>query len=394
VKFLIVILFSVNLLSAQTWSQLADLPGVERDDGVAAVVSNTAYFGTGNRTGIGLGTDFYSYNLVTNTWSTIASMPVGSERQYSCAFTYSNYFFVYGGFGNANFIHNDMYRYDVSANTWSLMATKPGSGVIGACSFTLGDRAYVFCGRYGNDAQVSDEVWEYNMATNVWTQKSNFPFGGRWRGSAAVIGNTPYVIFGRDANSSIRKEIYKYNGSTDSWTLLGNFNQAKRYYVGMQAVNNKLVMVGGADSLNNIFNECWFYDEVNGFVQGPSLPAAARKGGMTAAYQNKFYYNCGYTSTGHSKQTWMLDIPVGIEEHQKENKFSVYPNPIKDFIYINSTENNNYKIEIINLSGQIILEKEMIGAGALDLSEIKNGMYFLKIISENHYTEIKKIIRE
>ena len=45
------LLFTFLLLSwgcsAQLWIQLPDFPGLKRDDGVAVVVNNKAYFGTG-----------------------------------------------------------------------------------------------------------------------------------------------------------------------------------------------------------------------------------------------------------------------------------------------------------------------------------------------------------
>jgi len=96
----------------------------------------------------------------------------------------------------------------------------------------------------------------------------------------------------------------------------------------MQSVTNKLMLFGGIDSLNNVFKETWFFDETNGFVQGPDLPAAPRKGGMSCSNAFKFYYNSGYTTAGKVKETWMLDILAGINEKQIENAaLNIWPNP-------------------------------------------------------------------
>ena len=87
--FFTFLLFS-NLLIGQTWSQLADFPSLERDDGVAVRINNKAYVGTGLIVGFSLGKDFFAYDFGSNSWATIAPMPTGSERQYACAFTLSS----------------------------------------------------------------------------------------------------------------------------------------------------------------------------------------------------------------------------------------------------------------------------------------------------------------
>jgi hypothetical protein len=378
---------------AQNWTQLADLPSLDRDDGVGITVGNKMYFGTGNRTGLGVGADFYSLDPATDTWTTIAAMPNGAERQYAVCFGNSNYFFVYGGVNNGGITLNDLYRYDVSANTWSLMAARPGTiGVMGASGFTLGNKAYVFCGRWGTDAQLSNEVWEYDMNTNVWLQKNNFPFLSRWRGSASALNNAGYYIFGKDANDGQHREMYKYSQTLDNWNKIGDFPNPKRYYTQMQTVNNKLVIVGGIDSLNVFYGETWYFDETNGFVPGPTIPAAARKGGMSAAYQNKFYYTCGLVSTGHSKETWKLDLPVGMKEWRMEyGIWNMGPNPFGEKLYISNEKKEEINFQIRNSIGEIVMlgktEKE------IDVSTLIPGIYFLRLEAEGKF-EVKKVVKE
>lgn len=380
-------------MSAQTWTQLSDFPSTERDDGVGVSVGTKAFFGTGNRTGLGISGDLYSLDLGSETWSTLATMPSGSERQYAVCFSNGTHLFVYGGFGNGSFIHNDMYSYNISANTWSLMGTRPSSvGVIGASSFTLGSKAYVFCGRWGTDAQVSSQVWEYDMSTNTWTQKNDFPGTATWRGCAAVLNGTAYVSLGRNASDGLQREMYRYDQSNDTWTKVGDFPNAKRYYVQMQAVNNKLVMVGGIDTLNIPFAETWFFDEVNGFVQESALPSSARKGGMSISYQNKFYYTCGWTSIGHTKQTWKLDLPVGLKENRIEEKdLHVGPNPFSDELIICS-ELKGLLYELYQTDGRILSSGILEERSTINTKGLSKGAYFLRIFSSEH-SFTKKVIR-
>ena len=61
---------------------------------------------------------------------------------------------------------------------------------------------------------------------------------------------------------------------------------------------------------------------------------------------------------------------------------NIYPNPFSDFIYINSKDSDNYTISLFNILGELIIDKK-INLQQLNLSNLPNGQYFLKIESES-----------
>lgn len=81
----------------QVWSRLPDFPSTRRDDGVAVVVGNKAYFGTGLQEDWYATNDFYELDLSLNTWRSLPQMPSYTQRQYACAFAGNNCFYVFGG---------------------------------------------------------------------------------------------------------------------------------------------------------------------------------------------------------------------------------------------------------------------------------------------------------
>ncbi|MEO6301937.1 MAG: kelch repeat-containing protein, partial [Bacteroidia bacterium] len=120
-KLLFIFLFLSDVMLGQTWLQLSDFPNTERDDGVAVTLNNKVYFGTGLLAGFTLGKDFYAYDLSANTWSTIAAMSTGNERQYACAWAFGNSFYVFSGAGYSNAVFTDLQRYDLATNTWTVL---------------------------------------------------------------------------------------------------------------------------------------------------------------------------------------------------------------------------------------------------------------------------------
>ena len=82
----------------------------------------------------------------------------------------------------------------------------------------------------------------------------------------------------------------------------------------------------------------------------------------------------------------------------EQSNFLIFPNPVSDKInFISPWNVNKFEIEIFNINGKKIYFKSMINSrNSLDLSEMSNGIYFLKITYQNNNFEessIKKIIK-
>ena len=90
------------------------------------------------------------------------------------------------------------------------------------------------------------------------------------------------------------------------------------------------------------------------------------------------------------------DINTGIRVHTK--KISIYPNPIKDYLTLKSTDlgSKDMLIEIFNLQGNMVfnsLVKPIQNRAVVDLNELRKGIYILKI-TDVSFQENMKIIKE
>jgi hypothetical protein len=94
---------------------------------------------------------------------------------------------------------------------------------------------------------------------------------------------------------------------------------------------------------------------------------------------------------------------IVVEEFHKqgilpETELLVYPNPASGYITIASAspEENIYTIYLTNVSGQVILNKKINIIGGkylLDISNIRNGYYILRI-DINNRVKLVKIIKQ
>jgi len=77
-----------------------------------------------------------------------------------------------------------------------------------------------------------------------------------------------------------------------------------------------------------------------------------------------------------------------------ESIFEIYPNPASEVIHIGFPQDvNKMTISVYNVNGQIVLEKTLNQESNLSLNSLQNGVYFIKLQSENFQEEKRIVVR-
>lgn len=79
-----------------------------------------------------------------------------------------------------------------------------------------------------------------------------------------------------------------------------------------------------------------------------------------------------------------------INELPKANPINIFPNPATDFITIESTDVNVDKVEIYDSNGRLVLASKQM---EIDLTKIPQGIYFIKINTQNGDIFMEKVVR-
>jgi len=396
--YLLFILFLFQkIILGQSWVQISDFPNTERDDGISFVIGNKAFCGTGVKTGFIACNDMYSFDLNTETWETINSLPSGMERQYAEGFSFNDYGFVFGGI-NGNTFFNDLWMYNPVNNNWQSKTPLPDEARMGVSSFVINDTAYIIGGRTSTALSIS-EMWAYCISADTWTFKGNLPFGERWRASAVSDNAKGYLIFGNDASEINRKELYEFNPLSNSWTQIGNFPGHGRVYSSLSYMNGNLIVVAGLDSIGNSYNDMWQFNlNTLAWQQLASIPAAERRGGMSFNSSSTLYYSAGINQANtRLKETWKVLNPTSIPNNDLNARITIYPNPAVNQITVDfeTSEINIDNIILRNAVGQIFkaYDSKIITKGVIqyDVSNLQGGFYYLTLQSYNQNI-IRKII--
>jgi hypothetical protein len=74
------------------------------------------------------------------------------------------------------------------------------------------------------------------------------------------------------------------------------------------------------------------------------------------------------------------------------NYVNIFPNPAKNTLTLTSEKDGINEVEIVNALGQIVKEFSFETSTTLDIKDLNNGVYFIKILGENILTK-KLVVR-
>lgn len=181
--------------------------------------------------------------------------------------------------------------------------------------------------------------------------------------------------------------------------------------------NNQFIIGGGSqsgisgnktDSLRGIQDYCYVILDINGsIIEQKTIGGSDQdllmdidttiNGQFILGGQSSSNISCEKTSTsfGNTTDYWVLLIDRQsvdvIENFKDKSQYTIYPNPCKNFLFLNKVEQtNNFNIEVYDLTGRIIL-KENLRSNKIDVSKLQKGYYILKINSSEEPSTIKFI---
>jgi hypothetical protein len=82
------------------------------------------------------------------------------------------------------------------------------------------------------------------------------------------------------------------------------------------------------------------------------------------------------TGCGIDTSSCITILNVGIQDYSNDNAFMLYPNPVKDQLTIETTKPTT--IEIINVLGEILVDRKIDKKEVINISSFNSGVYFLK----------------
>ena len=264
---------------------LAQMSTVDAGDGASLLVIG------GGITGALIATNIVrKYDTTTDTWSTVAPMPL-PDRSYGSAVRLGGCVYVFGGYDGVNALNN-LFVYHIEENSWSQGAPLP-SGRFGPGVATDGDDTIWVIGGF-DLVNPNNQVWKYTPSTNSWsTGFAPMPNPlGRIHG-AYVPADGPVHVFAGGFDGQFH---YIYNTGTNSWTT-GAFmpNGVTDPATVYNPADGKIYLAGGGGFPPRPQGFTQIYDPAtNTWSQGPRMPAPAVDNTSGALIGGALYVEGGY----------------------------------------------------------------------------------------------------
>lgn len=139
----------------------------------------------------------------------------------------------------------------------------------------------------------------------------------------------------------------------------------------------------------SVLNETWLNVESSG-VGNDSLKISFSENPDANDRKSRIYV----TSNGGNSKTitvTQLGKPSSTGDITDNNHFEIFPNPVNQVLFIESSRKG--KLSVYNHTGQKVSDFNLvIGKNKLDIGDFNNGIYLLRIVSDNK-TVVKKVVK-
>lgn len=423
------------------WSKDNDFLGGVLTYAPSFVLNNIAYVYTPSNNGDGRYL-LWAYNTTTGVWSQKSTQALGIDK----FFTINN--LAYG----INTDRDLTFQYNPANNAWTPRASFPGLLGVGntyrrhGVAFSVNGKGYYGLGSAGSTYYA--DMWEYDPAADMWVAKADFPGGGRSNAVSFAIGDYGYVGTGTSAGASATKDFYRFEPKSNKWVRMADIISTPRQLSTAFVINNKGYVGTGDDDymdandpygthkdfyeytpakitlpvtlLNftavkqgqNVLLNWQTAQEVNtanftlqrsadgNSFENIGTVKAAGNSNSTLNYNytdvlikwpaNKAYYRVQETDKD-GKTTLGNTVAVGISLN---NKLTIYPNPVKDVVYVQGDKLQ--AIIIVDNAGRQVIKQNAAGNTiyGVNVSMLAAGTYTVHTIDAKGNMQTTQMLKK
>lgn len=279
-------------------------------------------------------------------------------------------------------------HFDNLDSKWNVAKTYPAANQQNPNFVATTTTVYGFQG----DTLINSELWFKLYSTSDSLFQSNLLY----RGLLREENNKVYYL---DTLNQL-DTLYDFSLNVGDSVL---FDLYGMYPEWLQVVNIDSVQISGdyyrrlkfSEPTMNAFdelNEVWI--EGIGSIHGPLFPNFPVK--FSQEIPDSMLVSCTYSN---NQQVWQhqsypscyVNIVLSVDQLEL-SYFKIYPNPFMDRIHIEKNGLQQYGLSVLNSLGQTIKQIQVNNDNqTIDLTELKAGIYFLRIESRENAKTMKMI---
>lgn len=393
-KFVLLVLNCALLttsLHAQTLKKLADYAGTPATSQVSFTLDGEIYVGLGEDEDDNYIKEMWKYSPQNDEWSQLADF--GAEgRNEAIAFVVNGKAYV--GMGAQRHpitleteYFNDLYEYSKDNDSWIAMDTFPEKGRFDMVAMSFGDKAYIGTGR-NEDGSTKNF---YSFSNGQWGNEvvpQDAGFNIRYAASSAVLNGKGYVIAGLEESNFQLSDVYEFDPDTEMFTekVFADGLVLPFYDAGTFTFDEEIYIAYGIKEFVSKYNPStnvrFRVGDILGTGDDDRLDPVCENIGHVA------YIGLGNALFPYEVFTDFYSYDFTTSTNEENNWIEVSPNPVQDRLFVSNLSGN---VDLIGASGEWIGVRA-IENGAVDVSDLKPGLYFLRG-SEDETAEVIQFIK-
>ena len=289
----------------------------------------------------------------------------------------------------------EIYRTTDGGTTWTALASASSAAILNSNELGYTGEPIVVGGSLWFTTSKGRLYRSTDMgATFTAHQALTADFGG-----GDTVGTTAQALFSDASNGYLLKTVrsgtapnYTY---TRTYAITTNGGQTwtpntpisfsgSRYHLTYVPGTTRIIATS-ADPLNQGTSV-----SIDNGSSWTTVESSAPRG--VAAFLNLTTGWCGGVNGASADGIYKLTGPLGTNDF-KATKFKVYPNPAVSTVTISTTDSEDYKLSVADITGKIVMTKSLNGIeNNLDVAALSKGIYFFELTS-NQSTEVVKILK-
>ena len=113
---------------------------------------------------------------------------------------------------------------------------------------------------------------------------------------------------------------------------------------------------------------------------------------QSAAGTAHYRYYLGDCTNFDDSMDVQVNFVLGLKTVKPAVSFSVAPNPANDFVTISTNGVESANVKVVDVLGNMIYTETMISSKKIDVSDFKNGIYFIIIETEGAKISNRKLV--
>lgn len=244
-------------------------------------------------------------------------------------------------------------------------------------------------------------TWDKVDLNRVDTIKIYFPFEDKL--VALSASDTVYVLSGLDENTQVSGDFYTSNQYGENFVtgiksttfliapqlnqIVIRENQGAELHWADQSAQENWYGIYRAKAGSGVFG---LIDSLSsaGVSLGDEMTYLDASADLTKDYDYEvkaLLYNSDNTLANYSESSnpqSTKNAVLGIEDHDISSSLSVYPNPVHQKLTLKVSNAQIERVRILSLSGKEIMNFHKPASSSLDVSQLKDGLYLLKVYTD------------